>query len=160
VTRIFAAKGLGWNRLGPSGFLFFAFFGSSALPALAAENFWGCLIYASDTAQCNNLPERLRGYEARMSSAFGYSRFCLIAQRQMTFQTQRETGLAFSGDLKIVLTSLTGASDGKYLIRLLFEESEEPVMETQARVSRNSPLFIRGPNWRDGQLIIVVMVAA
>jgi len=31
-------------------------------------------------------------------------------------------------------------------------------METQARVSLNSPLFIRGPNWRDGQIIIVVMV--
>ena len=95
-----------------------------------------------------------------MSSAFGYSRFCLIAQRQTTFEAQRETGLAFSGDLKILLTSLTGASDGKYLIRLLFEESEEPVMETQARVSRNSPLFIRGPNWRDGQIIIVVMLGS
>jgi hypothetical protein len=157
---MFEAKGLGWKRLGPLGFSFFAFFGLSATPALAAENFWGCLIYASDTAQCNYLPECLRGYQARMRNAFGYSRFCLIAQRQMTFQTQKETGLAFSGDLKVVLTSLTGASDGNYLIRLLFEESEEPVMETQARVSRNSPLFIMGPNWRDGQIIIVVMVAA
>jgi hypothetical protein len=159
VTRIFEAKGLAWKRLGPPGFLFFAFFGLSALPALATENFWACLIYASDTAQCDNLPERLRGYEVRMSGAFGYSRFCLIAQRQTTFQTLTEAALAFSGGLKIVLTSLTGTSDGKYLIRLLFVQSEEPVMETQARVSQNSPLFIRGPNWRDGQIIIVVMVA-
>jgi hypothetical protein len=160
VTRICEAKGLGWKRLSPPAFLLFAFFGLSALPALGAENFWGCLIYASDSAQCKNLPEPLRGYEARMSSAFGYSRFCLIAQQQTTVQTERETGLAFSGDLKIVLTSLAGAPDGKYLIRLLFVQSEEPVMETQARVSRNSPLFIRGPNWRDGQIIIVVMIAA
>jgi hypothetical protein len=160
VTKICEAEGLGWKRLGPSVFLLFASFGLSALPALAAENFWGCLIYASDSAQCNSLPERLRGYEARMSGAFGYSRFCLIAQQQTTVQTERETGLAFSGDLKIVLTSLAGAPDGKYLIRLLFVQSEEPVMETQARVSPNSPLFIRGPNWRDGQIIIVVMIAA
>ena len=160
MTRICEAKGLGWKRLSPPAFLLFAFFGLSALPALGAENFWGCLIYASDSAQCNNLPEPLRGYEARMSSAFGYSRFCLIAQQQTTVQTEGETGLAFSGDLKIVLTSLAGAPDGKYLIRLLFVQSEEPVMETQARVSRNSPLFIRGPNWRDGQIIIVVMIAA
>jgi hypothetical protein len=160
VTKICEAEGLGWKRLSPSVFLLFAFFGLSALPALAAENFWGCLIYASDSAQCNSLPERLRGYEARMSGAFGYSRFCLIAQQQTTVQTERETGLAFSGDLKIVLTSLAGAPDGKYLIRLLFVQSEEPVMETQARVSPNSPLFIRGLNWRDGQIIIVVMIAA
>lgn len=160
MTKICEVEGLGWKRLSPSVFLLFAFFGLSALPALAAENFWGCLIYASDSAQCNSLPERLRGYEARMSGAFGYSRFCLIAQQQTTVQTERETGLAFSGDLKIVLTSLAGAPDGKYLIRLLFVQSEERVMETQARVSPNSPLFIRGPNWRDGQIIIVVMIAA
>jgi len=136
------------------------FYGFWALPARATEIFWGCLIYASDVGQCNSLPQRLSGYDARMSSAFGYSRFCLMAQRQAPLQAQKEAGLVFSNDLKIILTSLTGVSDGKYLIRLLLVEGEEPVMETQARVSRDSPLFIRGPNWRDGQIIIVVMVAA
>jgi hypothetical protein len=83
-----------------------------------------------------------------------------MAQRQTALQAQKEAGLVFSDDLKIVLTSLTGVSDGKYLIKLLFVEGEQPIIETQARVSRDSPLFIRGPNWRDGQIIIVVMVAA
>jgi hypothetical protein len=95
-----------------------------------------------------------------MTSAFGYSRFCLIAERETALQMQKETGLFFSNDLKIVLTGLKEASDGKYLIKLLFVENEEPVVETQARVSRDSPLFIRGPNWRDGQIIFVIMVAA
>jgi hypothetical protein len=140
--------------------LFLIFLGFSAVPAPAAENFWGCLIYASNAGQRNDLPDRLNGYDARMSGAFGYSRFCVIAQRQTALQAQKETGLVFSDDLKIVLTSLTGGSDGKYLIKLLFVEGADPVMETQARVSRDSPLFIRGPNWRDGQIIIVVMVAA
>jgi hypothetical protein len=136
------------------------FAGFSAVRAPAAENFWGCLIYASNAGPRNDLPDRLNGYNARMSSAFGYSHFCLVAQRQTALQAQKETGLVFSDDLKIVLTSLTGGSDGKYLIKLLFVEGAEPVMETQARVTRDSPIFIRGPNWRDGQIIIVVMVAA
>jgi hypothetical protein len=142
-------------------FLFLAIlFDLSTLTAQAAETFWGCLIYASDTGQCNSLPQRLSSYDARMSSVFGYSRFCLMTQRQTPLQAQKEAGLVFSDDLKIILTSLTDVSDGKYLIRLLFVEKEEPVMETQARVNRDSPLFIRGPNWRDGQIIIVIMVAA
>jgi hypothetical protein len=136
------------------------FLGFSNIRAPAAENFWGCLIYASNAGARNQLPDRLNGYDVRMSGAFGYSRFCTIAQRQTKLQAQKEAGLVFSDDLKIVLTSMTGGSDGKYLIKLLFVEGKEPVMETQARVSRDSPLFIRGPNWRDGQIIIVVMVAA
>jgi len=136
------------------------FLGFSSIRASAAENFWGCLIYASNAGARNQLPDRLNGYDVRMSGAFGYSRFCTIAQRQTKLQAQKEAGLVFSDDLKIVLTSMTGGSDGKYLIKLLFVEGKEPVMETQARVSRDSPLFIRGPNWRDGQIIIVVMVAA
>jgi hypothetical protein len=132
----------------------------SSVRAPAAENFWGCLIYASNAGAHNDLPDQLNGYDVRMSCAFGYSRFCMIAQRQTALQAQKEAGLVFSDDLKIVLTSLTGGSDGKYLIKLLFVEGKEPVMETQARVNRDSPLFIRGPNWRDGQIIIVVMVAA
>jgi len=155
------------NGLGSRGhvcclmWLFFGlFFGSSMLAARAAETFWGCLIYASHTGQCNSLPQRLRGYDSRMSSAFGYSRFCLMVQRQIPLQVQKEAGLIFSDDLKVVLTSLTDVSDGKYLIRLLFVEGQEPIIETQARVNRGSPLFIRGPNWRDGQIIIVVMIAA
>jgi hypothetical protein len=43
---------------------------------------------------------------------------------------------------------------------LLFVEGTKQVMETQAQVGQRSPLFIRGPDWRDGQIIIVVMVAA
>jgi hypothetical protein len=136
------------------------FLGFSSVRAMAAENFWGCLIYASNAGAHNDLPDRLNSYDVRMSCAFGYSRFCMIAQRQTALQAQKEAGLVFSDDLKIVLTSLTGGSDGKYLIKLLFVEGKEPVMETQARVNRGSPLFIRGPNWRDGQIIIVVMVAA
>jgi hypothetical protein len=158
---IFEANGLSYRRQVCVIVLFFAIlFGFLTLPAQAAETFWACLIYASDAGQGNSLPQRLSGYDARMSSAFGYSRFCLMAQRQTPLQAQKEAGLVFSDDLKIVLTSLTGVSDGKYLIKLLFVEGEQPVIETQARVSRDSPLFIRGPNWRDGQIIIVVMVAA
>ena len=95
-----------------------------------------------------------------MSRAFGYSRFCVIAQRQKALQAQKETGLIFSDDLRIVLVSMSNVSEDQYLISLLVVEGAEPIMETQARVSRDSPLFIRGPDWRDGQIIIVVMVAA
>jgi hypothetical protein len=60
----------------------------------------------------------------------------------------------------VLLTSLSHAPDGRFLLELLFVEGTKQVMETQAKVGQGSPLFIRGPDWRDGQIIIVVMVAA
>jgi hypothetical protein len=36
----------------------------------------------------------------------------------------------------------------------------QPSDENQARVGERSPLFIRGPDWREGQIIIVVMVGS
>jgi hypothetical protein len=156
------ANALKLPRFGSSAVLasILILFGCSVACASGAENFWGCLIYASNGGQCNCLPDRLNGYDKRMSRAFGYSRFCVIAQRQKALQAQKETGLIFSDDLRVVLVSMSNVSEDQYLISLLVVEGAKPIMETQARVSRDSPLFIRGPDWRDGQIIIVVMVAA
>lgn len=70
-----------------------------------------------------------------------------------------ENLLVSAGALHVLLTSLSPSLDGKYLVGLLFVEGNKQVMETQAKVAQGSPLFIRGPDWRDGQIIIVVMVA-
>ena len=66
--------------------------------------------------------------------------------------------LVAEGDIQVILTSLSLAPDGRYLVGLLFAEGTTQVMETQAKVSLGSPLFIRGPDWRDGQIVIVVML--
>ena len=84
----------------------------------------------------------------------------MIAQREIAVETQAENLLVSAGDIQVLLTRLSRAPDGKYLVELLFAEGTKQVMETQAKVGQGSPLFIRGPDWRDGQIIIVVMVAA
>jgi len=83
----------------------------------------------------------------------------VIAQREIAVENQAENLLVSAGALQVLLTSLSSSLDGKYLVGLLFVEGNKQVMETQAKVTQGSPLFIRGPNWRDGQIIIVVMLA-
>jgi hypothetical protein len=131
-----------------------------AMPVHAGAQVWSCLLFASNAGKSFELPSRLSGYDARLRQGLGYSSYRVIAQRETAVEDQRENPLVGAGDIHVVLTNLSRAPDGKYLVSLLFLQGTQQVMETQARVSQGSPLFIRGPDWRDGQIIIVVMVAS
>ena len=133
---------------------------SVAMPVHAGAQVWSCLLFASNAGKGFELPPRLNGYDARLRQGLGYSSYRVIAQRETAVEDQHNNLLVAAGDIQVVLTNLSRATDGKYLVRLLFLQGTQQVMETQARVGQGSPLFIRGPDWRDGQIIIVVMVAS
>jgi hypothetical protein len=120
----------------------------------------GYLLYASNAEKAFELPARLAAYGAALRRSLGYSNYRVIAQREITVENHAENLLVSAGDIQVALTMASPAPDGKYLVELLFVEGTKQVMETQAKVGQGSPLFIRGPDWRDGQIIIVVMVAA
>jgi hypothetical protein len=118
------------------------------------------LLYASNAEKAVDLPSRLADYGAPLRRSLGYSNYRVIAQREISIEDRAENLLVSAGDIRVLLTSVSLESDGKYLVGLLFVEGTKQVMETEAKVGQDSPLFIRGPDWRDGQIVIVVTVAA
>jgi hypothetical protein len=134
--------------------------GGVTAPAQTSVRAWGCLLYASNVDQSFELPPRLAYYGAPLRRSLGYSNYRVIAQHEIAVETQAENLLVSAVDIQVLLTGLARAPDGKYLVELLFTEGAKQVMEAQAKVGQGSPLFIRGPEWRDGRIIIVVMVAA
>jgi hypothetical protein len=139
---------------------FLLLLGAFPMPVIATEYVWGCLLYASNSTKAFDLPSRLSGYDVRLRNGFGFSNYRVIAQRETAVGDRHENLLVSAGDIQVLLTNLSRASDGKYLVGILFLEGINQVMETQARVGERSPLFIRGPDWREGQIIIVVMVGS
>jgi hypothetical protein len=139
---------------------FFLLLGPLAMPVIATEHVWGCLLYASNSTKAFDLPSRLSGYDARLRNGLGFSTYRVIAQRETAVEDRPKNLLVSAGDIQVLLTSLSRTSDGKYLVGILFLEGANQVMETQARVGEGSPLFIRGPDWREGQIIIVVMIGS
>jgi hypothetical protein len=133
---------------------------SVAMPVQAGAQVWSCLLFGSNASKSFELPARLSGYDTRLRQGLGYSSYRVITQRETAVEDKRDNLLVAAGDIQVVLKNLSRGADGKYLVGLLFLQGTEQVMETQARVSLGSPLFIRGPDWRDGQIIIVVMVAS
>jgi hypothetical protein len=129
-----------------------------AVPAQASIRAWGCLLYASNAGKTIDLLPPLSGYDAPLRRSLGYSNYRVIAQCEIAVVSPTQNRLVSAGDIHVLLTSLSLEPDGKYLVGLAFTEGTKQVMETEAKVSQGSPLFIRGPEWREGQIIIVVMI--
>jgi hypothetical protein len=125
--------------------------------AQGAESVWGCLIYATNQEGQGEFPSRLSTYDQRLRTAVGYTHLRILGQGQTVVATGQENWLLFAGDLKFN-ASVAQAQRGMFLLGLKLFQNDREILETQARVSRGSPLFIRGPQWRDGQLILVVMI--
>jgi len=129
-------------------------------PAQGAAHAWSCLLYASNASGSSELPVRLEGYAPRLKRSFGFSNYHLLAQHEIAVDNEAETPLLSEGDIHIFIKNLLLAPDGRYVVGLLFVEGAKQIIETEARVGCESPLFIRGPEWREGQIIIVVAIGA
>jgi hypothetical protein len=158
----FHNSGCGWRGCRITYLVAFLVFATcSSVPARAEEALLGWLLYASnDGKPGSELPADLSNYNQRLPKAFGYSSLRVIGEGRTTVGPQGQRFLIFTGDLKIMLTNLTREKDGRYLIGLQLFQGDEPVLEAQAQMTRGSPLFIRAPTWRQGQLILAVMVTS
>jgi len=133
-----------------------------AIPARAQPEpepeVWGCLLYASNDKAPGELPALLSRYYQRLHENLGYSSFRVVAQGETALKPGQENWLKVGSDIKVLLYSVSRTERGEYTMTLQVFDGGKPLIETQARVNRGSPLFIRGPAWHAGQLVLAVMV--
>jgi len=126
----------------------------------AAPDVWGCLIYASNSTAPVQTPGRLNRYDKKLEQETGFSSLQTLGENQAQFTGGHSGVLTFPGDLRIAVTSISRSPDGKILVGLELFRGEKQLLLTQARLNQGSPLFIRGPAWRQGELIIAVVVGS
>ncbi len=126
----------------------------------ASDSLLGWLLYASNDRGGVSVPPVLARFNHRLPQALGYSHLRVLADGRIKVTAQGQRFLIFTADLKILLTDLHRQEDDDYLVGLQLFQADQPLLETQVKVSRGSPLFIRGPDWRDGQVIVAVMVTS
>jgi hypothetical protein len=135
--------------------LFFAIsIGGAALPE---QTVWSGLIIASNSPQNEPAPVELVKIEGTLRRLFGYSQFQLIGEARKTLKTGEEDWLAKSKYFALKVDSRGEKADAYALNLQLFQE-QKLLLETTAKLSKSSPLIIRGPQVGDGQLVIVLVV--
>jgi len=130
--------------------------GTSPLCA-AEEQLWGSLLLATNQPLTDPIPEELLPYQTQLTKIFGYRYFKALGQSTRRFKDSSEQWL-IPGKRFSVRTFVQPTSDSNYKVALQLFQNKKELVQTVAKLGPDSPLFIRGPLYGNGQLIIVVMV--
>ena len=130
----------------------------TAAPASqAAETVWSGLVIAENVTEPQPIPSELTRIEALLKKFFGYNQFKVIGQSHKTLKTGQEDWLATSKFFGLHVDA-RGETQGGYVLNLKLYKEKELLLETEAKLSKRSPLVIKGPQVGGGQLLLVLVV--
>jgi hypothetical protein len=122
-----------------------------------AETVWSGLVIAENVAQPQPIPPELNRIEGSLKRFFGYNQFQVIGQSQKTLKTGQEDWLATSKFFGLHVDA-QGESAAGYVLNLKLYKEKELLLETDAKLSKRSPLVIKGPQVGGGQLLLVLVI--
>ncbi|HSQ20645.1 MAG TPA: hypothetical protein VLR92_09750 [Blastocatellia bacterium] len=132
----------------------------TAAPASrAAQTVWSGLVMADNVTdpQPQPIPSELSRIEGLLKKFFGYNQFKVIGQSQKTLKTGQEDWLATSKFFGLHVDA-RGETQRGYVLNLKLYKEKELLLETEAKLSKRSPLVIKGPQVGGGQLLLVLVV--
>jgi hypothetical protein len=123
----------------------------------AAETVWSGLVMADNVSQPRAIPSELTRIEGLLKKFFGYNQFQVIGQSQKILRTGQEDWLATSKFFGLHVDA-RGETRGGYVLNLKLYKEKELLLETETKLSKRSPLVIKGPQVGGGQLLLVLIV--
>lgn len=129
----------------------------SATVVQAAGSVWSGLVMANNAPEPTPIPAELNKFEGTLKELFGYNQFQVIGQSRKPLTSGEEDWTASSKYFSLRVNSKPAATAGYRLNLQLFQE-EKLLLATEARLSKRSPLVIRGPQVGDGQLVLLLVL--
>src|SRR5437762_11512153 len=130
---------------------------SAGIPARADETAWSGLVIAQNVQQPEPITVELTRIERPLKELFGYNQFQVIGQSHKTLKTGQEDWLATSKFFGLHVDA-QGESPAGYVLNLKLYKEKELLLETDAKLSKRSPLVIKGPQLGRGQLLLVLVI--
>ena len=112
---------------------------------------------ADNVSQPQSIPSELTRIEGLLKKFFGYDQFQVIGQSQKPLKTGQEDWLATSKFFGLHVDA-RGETQSGYVLNLKLYKKKELLLETEAKLSKRSPLVIKGPQVGGGQLLLVLVV--
>jgi hypothetical protein len=126
--------------------------------ARASQTVWSGLVIANNVAQPEETPKELKRLEETLKELFGYNQFMVIGQSKNALVTGAEDWAASSKYFSLHVDSKDGNDKTGYRLDLKLYQEKSLLLETEAKLSKSSPLIIKGPLVGDGQLILLLVV--
>ena len=135
----------------------FALVMSATVSLPAAQTVWSGLVIAENVPQPAPMPAELTRIAQTLKELFGYNQFEVIGQSTKTLRTGQEDWLASSKYFGLHVDA-RGETAAGYLVDLKLYKEKDLLLETETKLSKRSPLVIKGPLVGSGQLLLVLMV--
>ena len=129
--------------------------------ASADHRIWSAVLIASNSDKPTEAPPQLRDVGDRIKRVFGYNQFAILGSTTTELDDRVERWLVPSPHFWVNVKARRANSKearGGYLLNLQLFHDRRPLVETEAKLAPDSPLFIRGPLHARGQLLIVLQV--
>ena len=124
----------------------------------ASETVWSALVVANNVAQPEEAPVELKKLESTLKELFGYNQYTVIGQTRKAVVTGSEDWMAQSKYFSLHVDSKQGNDKTGYVLDLKLFREKNLLLETETKLTKQSPLVIRGPQVGDGQLILLLVV--
>lgn len=130
---------------------------TSAGPAFASNSLWSALVFASNEPAAGATPRKLEPFAPTIRDVFGYRFLTLLGDKRRELQSTEEIWLVPSKDFFFEVRVLETA-ETHYRLQLQLFHRDESILTTTVRLARDAPLYIRGPQWGNGQLLLVLEI--
>ena len=112
---------------------------------------------ATNAAHQTPPPPEMHQLRETLQRTFGYNQFEVIGQSRKVLQTGEENWLASSKHFS--LARRCAGSVARWLsAKLQLFQDRQVLLETDATLSKSSPLVIKGPQIGAGQLLLLLVV--
>jgi hypothetical protein len=128
----------------------------TAASRASADNVWSGLVMAENSDKPHPPPAQIASLEKTLVELFGYNQFDIIGESNKALNTGQEDWLASSKYFSLHVDA-RGVNDNGYELNLKLFQDKQLLLETETKLSRQSPLVIKGPQVGGGQLLLVLM---
>ncbi len=125
------------------------------------DRIWSAVILATNPENPKEPPTELRELAPKLKRMFGYTQFEIAGSATEEIDELTENWLLPSPIFPLSVTARRATSKearGGYLLNLKIFQQNRQVADSEIKLAPGSPIFIRGPLYGKGQIIIVLQV--
>lgn len=124
-----------------------------------SEAIWSGLVVATTEEHPKEIPPELKKYSEQLKNIFGYNQYELIGEHTELIDSLKEHWLIPSKEFSLKVDAQKAKKPGfHYRLKLDLYQDEKLIAKLDARLCGQNLLFIRGPYYGKGQLVIVLVV--
>ena len=136
-------------------FVTFSFFILLTGLCKAQPKIWSCVVYAK--AGQGSIDPILNNYTNEMKRIFGYCHYDVIGSRWSTHSIDQPNWIMPTKEFFLKLTPLTNWNNLCQFEMELYQK-REILLKSRFRMPHQSPLYIAGPSYGKGKIIIILEV--